>query len=182
MPCNLLPPYGVLLAKGVMAMRQSQARSDWVNDIVDKYANMVYRIAFTHMKNKTDSDDIFQEVFLKLCKSPVKYESDEHVKAWLIKVTVNTCKKSFSTAWHRKTTGLSEEIAHEDRYQDFEIVPVVQSLPAKYLTVIHLFYFEDMPVAEIAQVLDVTVSTIKSRLSRARNLLRNKLKGEFVNA
>ena len=118
-------------------MHQSQARSDWVNDIVDKYANMVYRIAFTHMKNKADSDDIFQEVFLKLCKSPVMYESDEHVKAWLIKVTVNTCKKSFSTAWYRRTTGLSEELAHEDRYQDFEIVPIVQSLPAKYLTVIH---------------------------------------------
>ena len=160
-------------------MCQSQVHSGWVNEMVDKYANMVYRIAFTHMKNKADADDIFQDVFLKLCKSSAIFETDEHIKAWLIKVTINTCKKSFASAWSKKTIGLSEELEYEDQYKDFEIAPIVQSLPMKYLTVIHLFYFEDMPVAEIAKALKSTASTIKSRLSRARNLLRSKLKGEF---
>ena len=158
-------------------MSQSQARGDWVDEIVDKYADMVYRIAFTQMKNKADADDIFQEVFLKLCKSTVAFETDEHVKAWLIKVTINTCRKSFSSPWHKKMTELPEDLEYEDEHHDFEVVPAVQSLPAKYRTVIHLFYFEDMAVADIAKALQSTTSTIKSQLSRARNLLRDKLKG-----
>jgi len=152
-----------------------------VDEIVDKHADMVYRIAFTHMKNKTDADDIFQEVFLKLCESTVAFESDEHVKAWLIKVTINTCRKSFSSAWNKKIIQLPDlehkELSYEDRYQDFEILPIVQALPPKYRSVIHLFYFEDMPISDIAKALKSTNSTIKSQLSRARNLLRNKLKG-----
>ena len=160
-----------------MNMSQSQVHSDWVDKIVDKYADMVYRIAFTQMKNKSDADDIFQEVFLKLCKSEVVFETDEHVKAWLIKVTVNTCKKTFSSPWNKKMVELSEDLEYKDEHQDFEVVPAVRSLPQKYRTVIHLFYFEDMPVADIAKTLRSTVSTVTSQLSRARNLLRNKLKG-----
>jgi len=159
---------------------QSQVHSDWVNAVVDKYAHMVYRIAFTHMKNKADADDIFQEVFLKLCKSPLVFETDDHVKAWLIKVTVNSCRKTFASSWNRKTVAMPEqELPYEDVYHDMEIAPIVQSLPMKYLTVIHLFYYEDMPVAEIAMALGSNVSTVKSQLSRARGLLRTKLKGEF---
>lgn len=158
-------------------MSQSQARGDWVDEIVNKYANMVYRIAFTQMKNKADADDIFQEVFLRLCKAEVAFETDEHIKAWLIRVTINTCRKSFSSSWNTKTTEMPEDLMHEDEYQDFEIVPAVKSLPEKYRTVIHLFYFEDMAVADIAKALESTVSTVKSQLSRARNLLRNILKG-----
>ena len=158
-------------------MSQSQARSDWVDEVVNKHADMVYRIAFTHMKNKADADDIFQEVFLKLCESEVIFETDEHIKAWLIKVTINTCRKHFSSAWNKKTVELPEDIEHEDEYQDFEILPIVSTLPLKYRTVIHLFYFEDMPIADIAKALKSTTSTVKSQLFRARNLLRTKLQG-----
>ena len=158
-------------------MNQSQVHGDWVDEVVDKYADMVYRIAFTHMKNKADADDIFQEVFLKLCKSAVAFETDEHIKAWLIKVTINTCRKSFSSSWNKKVVELPEDLEYEDKHQDFEVVSAVQSLPEKYRTVIHLFYFEDMAVADIAKTLRSTASTVKSQLSRARNLLRNKLKG-----
>lgn len=162
-------------------MSQSQVHGDWVNEIVDKYANMVYRIAFTQMKNKADTEDIFQEVFLKLCKSSVAFKSDEHIKAWLIKVTINTCKKSFSSAWNKKTTELPEELEYESEYQHLELVSVVQSLPVKYRTVIHLFYYEDMSIADIAKTLLSNASTIKSQLSRARNLLKIKLKGDYEN-
>ena len=163
-------------------MSQSQARGDWVDEVVDKYSDMVYRIAFTQMKNKTDADDVFQEVFLKLCKSTAWFESDEHIKAWLIRVTINTCKKSFTSPWNKKMVELPEDLVYEDKHQDFEVVRAVQSLPAKYRTVIHLFYFEDMPVAQIARTLELTAGTVKSQLSRGRNLLKNKLKGEFANA
>jgi len=162
-------------------MSQSQARSDWVDEIVAKYADMVYRIAFTQMKNKTDADDIFQEVFLKLCESEVAFETDEHVKAWLITVTINTCRKTFSSPWNKRKAEMPEDLLYEDEHQDFEVVPAVQSLPEKYRTVIHLFYFEDMAIADIAKTLKSTASTVKSQLSRARDLLRVKLKGGVDN-
>jgi len=160
-----------------MQMSQSQVHSDWVDEVVNKHADMVYRIAFTQMKNKTDAEDIFQEVFLKLCKSEVAFKTDEHIKAWLITVTINTCRKSFASPWNKKMVEMPEDLEYKDKQQDFEVVPTVQSLPQKYRTVIHLFYFEDMPVADIAKVLKSTVSTVTSQLSRARNLLRSKLKG-----
>jgi RNA polymerase sigma-70 factor (ECF subfamily) len=162
-------------------MSQSQARGDWVNEVVDKYADMVYRIAFTQTKNQADADDIFQEVFLKLCKSAVAFETNEHIKAWLIKVTVNTSRKFFTSAWNKKTVELPEELAYEKEYPDFDVVPAVQSLPSKYRIVIHLFYFEDMPIAEIAKTLKLKTATVKSQLSRARELLKNKLNGGFEN-
>jgi RNA polymerase sigma-70 factor (ECF subfamily) len=158
-------------------MNQSQARGDWVDEVVDKYADMVYRIAFVRMKNKADADDIFQEVFLKLCKSKVVFETDEHLKAWLIKVTINTCRKSIFSSWNKKTVRLSNDLEYEDKYQDFDLLEAVLSLSPKYRIVIHLFYFEDMQVSEIANALKSPASTVKSQLSRARNLLGNKLTG-----
>jgi len=163
-------------------MSQSQARSDWVDEVVDKYADMVYRIAFTQMKNKSDAEDIFQEVFLKLCKSDKVFETDEYVKAWLIRVTINTCKKTFVSPWKQRRAEmpekLPEHLIHEDKYEeDSELASIVGLLPEKYRVVIYLFYFEDMSVADIAETLNSTASTVKSQLSRARGILRKKLEG-----
>ena len=162
-------------------MGQSQVCDDRVNEVVDKYADMVYRIAFTQMKNQADADDIFQEVFLKLCKSAVAFETDEHIKAWLIKVTINTSRKFFTSAWQKKTVALPEKLTYEEKNLDFDVIPIVQSLPSKYRIVIHLFYFEDMSIAEVAAVLKSKNNTVKSQLSRARELLKNKLNGGFKN-
>lgn len=158
-------------------MNQSQLQGDWAEEIVDKYAQMVYRIAFSQTKNRHDADDIFQEVFLRLCRHPKAFDNDEHIKAWLIRVTINCCKNSFSSAWSKKTVPMPDDLVHEDKYQDFEIIPAIKSLPPKYSVVLHLFYFEDMAVADISKALKTPASTIKSRLSRARKLLRSKLEG-----
>jgi RNA polymerase sigma-70 factor (ECF subfamily) len=154
---------------------QSQSRGDWVSEVVDKYAGMVYRIAFAQMKNRVDADGVFQEVFLKLCKSAAAFETDEHIKAWLIKVTVNTSRKFFASSWNKKTVELPDELAYEEETPDVDVMPAVQSLPPKYRIVIHLFYFEDMPIAEIAKTLKLKAATVKSQLSRARELLKSKL-------
>ncbi|MCL2838544.1 MAG: sigma-70 family RNA polymerase sigma factor [Oscillospiraceae bacterium] len=164
-----------------MSICQSQARGDWVDEIVDRYADMVYRIAFTQTKNQADADDIFQEVFLKLCKSAVSFETDEHIKAWLIRVTINASRKFFGSGWNKKTVAFPEDLVYEEKDQYTEIIPIVQSLPSKYRTVIHLFYFEDMPIAEIAKILNLKATTIKSQLSRGRGIIKNKLKGGFEN-
>lgn len=152
---------------------------------IEKYADMVYRIALLQTKNKNDADDVFQEVFLRLVKYIHTIEDEEHGKHWLMRVTVNCAKTHFTTAWRRHTVFYEEEREIEESYEmetneDKEIIyQAVKELPDKYRVVIHLFYYEELSIAEIAEVLKKKQNTIKSQLARGRELLKEKLKGEF---
>ena len=139
---------------------------------------MVWRLALARTANVQDAEDVFQEVFLRFFRSEQKLETDEHRKAWLIRCTVNRSKSLFSSPWKKKTVPLETvaEIGVEDEYS--EVYSAVLSLPTKYRTVIHLHYYEGLSVAEIAQTLHVAEGTVKSQLSRARDLLRHILKGD----
>lgn len=159
---------------------KSLRADDFAEDILRKYSDMVYQLALSQLKNRADAEDIFQEVFIKLIKSVKPFESDEHIKAWLIRVTVNCCKKLRSTAWFRHTVPLKDEpIMSTPYYEKSDVYYAILELPPKYRTVIHLFYYEDMSLLEISNALNTKVSTITSQLSRARNLLRKKLKGDY---
>ena len=153
---------------------------------IDNYADMVYRIALTQMKNTTDADDIFQEVFVRLVRNIHKLQSEEHIKAWLIRVTVNCCKKQFSSFWNRNVDGIDgedtmEELADSCKEIDDilngkgRVTAEVNKLPKKYRIVVYLFYYEELSVEEIAKTLDMKVSTVKSQLFRAREMLRDVL-------
>lgn len=157
---------------------KSQGANDKVTETVRKYSDMVYKLALSRTKNKADADDVFQEVFLRYMKNIDKIEDEEHLKAWLIRVTVN-CSKSLSmTAWARNTVPLDEEISFSTPEQS-DVYFATLELPPKYRTVIHLFYYEDMSVAQIAEALETKESTVKSQLSRAREMLKQKLKGGY---
>lgn len=152
------------------------------DEAVSEFADMVYRIALVQVKSKTDADDVFQEVFVRLVKHIHKLESREHIKAWLIRVTVNCAKKHLTSFWNRNVGSLEEEQgAEENGYTIEEENPVrkaVLELPEKYRAVVHLFYFEELSVSEICKVLGQKESTVKSQLFRARELLRSRLEGE----
>lgn len=146
-----------------------------------QHANMVYRLALLQMKNKSDAEDVFQEVFLRLVQHQDKISDEEHLKAWLIRVTLNCCKKQFDSEWRRKTVSMEEqkEAGYEEEYEENVIYKEVQNLPEKYRTVIHLFYFEEYSVKEIGEITGQKESAVKTQLSRARGILKEKLKGEF---
>lgn len=156
-------------------MRDEQITADAA---IDRYADMVYRLARSQMKNTTDADDLFQEVFVRLVSHIQDLESWEHVKAWLIRVTINCAKKHYEQYWNRNVDYMEEpeRVADEgDGYELPEEHPVraaVQKLPPKYRLVIHLYYFEERSVAEIAQLTDQKETTIKSQMHRAREMLK----------
>jgi RNA polymerase sigma-70 factor, ECF subfamily len=170
-----------------LAMRKTKReKSTYLVDTetaINQYADMVYRIAIVQMKNKSDADDIFQEVFIRLVKYKETIESEEHLKAWLIRVTTNCCNKQFTSAWNKKTTFLESEDDISETYeieeQDETVFQAVKQLPENYKSVIHLFYYEEYSVKEIAQILEQSESTIKTRLSRARQMLRKNLGGSY---
>ena len=151
--------------------------------IIDKYADMVYRLALTEVKNQTDADDIFQEVFLRLVKNLHKLENEEHVKAWLIRVTVNCSKSYLGNFWNRNVDAIPEDTQIGRESEELEalingegsVTAAVRKLPPKYRVVVHLFYFEDLSVQEIAKSLKMGESTVKSQLHRARKQLKELL-------
>ena len=148
------------------------------HEMTVKYFDTVYRLALARTKDSAIADDVCQEVFLKYIKSDKQFESEEHVKAWLIRVTINCSKSVFTSSWFKKTRPLSEELVFNTPEKN-DIYHSVMKLPKKYSTVIHLFYYEDMPIAEIARLLNTKESTVKSHLFRARNLLKEHLGGRY---
>lgn len=144
-----------------------------------RHSDMVYRLAVARVKNKYDADDILQEVFLRFIKVKDKVENDEHLKALLIRITINCSKSLLTSSWFKRTEPLSESLSVSDEYSD--TLDAVLRLPQKYRTVIHMHYYMGYSVDEIASILKSKPSTVKSQLHRARKLLKIDLKGEEVN-
>ncbi|MBP3361461.1 MAG: sigma-70 family RNA polymerase sigma factor [Clostridia bacterium] len=139
---------------------------------------MIYKLALNQTKNRENADDVVQEVFLRYIQKDIDFQSEEHVKAWLIRVAINCSKNVFTNSWFKKTEGLSEEISFETPERS-DVYYATLELPQKYRAVIHLFYYEDMSVAEISKCIGVKEATVKSQLHRAREMLRTKLKGGY---
>lgn len=148
-----------------------------IMEVIDKYKDVIYKLALLRTKNEADAEDVLQEVFCKYFQNNMDFKSEEHKKAWLIKVTINCSKKLFRSAWYRKTVQLDDSIEYTD--EEKEVYYSVLELPLKYRTVIHLHYYEDMSIADISKALNIKESTIKSQLHRAKNLLRINLEGEY---
>lgn len=150
-----------------------------VKAVFEKYADMVYRLAFVRTKSESDSDDILQEVFLRYMKVCSKIESEEHLKAMLLRITVN-CSKSFLTSsWFKKTEPFNDTLSYTDSVNEGSVLAEVLKLPVKYRTAVHLHYYCGYSVKEIAQIEGINESTVKTHLSRARAILKETLKEEI---
>ena len=155
----------------------SLPREELILEVIEKYNTMVDRLAFSRTKSVQDAEDIMQNVFMKFIKSNINIESYEHIKAWLIRVTINLSKNLLTSAWFKRTTALEEDIVIALK-EESEVYKYVLDLSTKYRTVIHLFYFEDMTTANIAEILNIKESTVRSQLHRGRNMLKEKMKGD----
>lgn len=144
-----------------------------------RYSDMVYRLAFARVKNKYDADDILQEVFLRFIKVKEKVNNEEHVKALLIRITINCSKSLLSSSWFKRTEPLSETLSVRDK--ELDTLDAVLRLPQKYRTVIHLHYYMGYSINEMAAILKSKPSTVKSQLHRARQKLKIDLEGVEVN-
>lgn len=149
-----------------------------IDEAVRKYADMVYRMAMIHCNSSADADDIFQEVFLKLLKYRKTIKSEEHLKAWLLTVTINQCKSMHLSIWNKRKVSIDEivEPVISNENEDYtELHEAIKDIPVKYRDVIHLFYFEELSIKEISQILNRNEGTIKTQLNRGRQLLKDKL-------
>ena len=157
-------------------MEQSQRTGDFVHDCITRYKDTVYRLAYARTGSKQDADDIFQDVFMKLFTSNPSFESEEHLKAWLIRTTVHTSINLLKSAWRRYTcSDGAGEAAHKQcasggRHD--EIQAALKKLPEKYRVAIYLHYYENYSTDEIAAFMNIKPGTVRSLLSRGRDRLK----------
>lgn len=142
---------------------------------VEKYSYMVYRLAYFYTNSKYDADDIYQDVFLKYLQNKKEFKDEEHKKAWIIRVTINSCKKLWMSSWKRKVIPLNDEIKFEME-EEIGLYNELKKLPKKYRLVIHLYYYEQYSVRDISTILGQKESTIRTWLTRARKLLKKYIK------
>lgn len=122
----------------------------------EAYYSLVYRVAFTQLKSHADTEDVVQEVFIRLLRYQPDFKSKEHEKAWMIKTAMNLCKDVLKSKWHKDVIGMEQ-------------------VPESYKNCLYFFYYEDYSIKEIAKLLSLPENTVKTNLRRGREAVKNRL-------
>lgn len=162
---------------------------DAVENALNLFGDAVLRLAYSYLKKKEDAEDIVQDTLIRLMQSGEIFESEEHMKSWMLRVAANLCKDQLKSSKQQKEVALpggGYEKGVEDEYISGEnnaVIEAVMSLPEKYRSVIHLYYFEEYATKEIAEIVGKKESTVRSLLKRGREKLEvilseNMMKGD----
>ena len=154
-----------------------------VEILIEKYKNNIYAVAFNICKNKYDAEDVVQDTFIQYLSHKKDFQSEQHIRAWIIRVAINKAKNKNNLFFRRNSLPLEDymETLTFESDESHELFEAVMKLPEKYRIVIHLFYYEDYSVQEIADILKITQTNVKVRLSRGRLSLRKTLKEAWSN-
>ena len=156
-------------------MRQS------LHELAAMYQDNLFAVAFNICQNTQDAEDVIQDTFVQYYTTKKEFDSEEHIRAWLIRVAVNKAKNVTRTFWRRNKVSIEDsmETLTFETPESENLFETVMQLPEKYRTVIHLYYYEDYSVGEIAKILKLSESNVKTRLMRGRAMLREVLKEEW---
>lgn len=177
-------------------MKTVQIDGARLQDKMNEYGDMLFKLSYLRLRNIQDAEDVVQETFFQYLRHEEAFESSEHERAWLLKVALNLCRKLWGSAWRRHrsdgewTEECGEKPLHPEDAREPEraalekeagssLMRAVMALPARYRDVIHLFYYEELSVKEIAQVTGRRESTVTSQLTRGRDMLKKALKEDY---
>lgn len=156
--------------------------SDAVERALELFGNDILRLAYSYLKSREDAEDIVQEALIRFMQSAKIFQEEEHIKAWLLRVASNLCKDKLRSSSYQREVALAEgyDIADnkEEKADESDILQYVLTLPDKYRSVIHLYYFEEYSTKEIAEILEKKETTIRSLLKRGREKLANMISQE----
>ena len=143
--------------------------------LAQRYAQMVYRTAYARTGSKTDAEDVVQEEFLRLVRARPSFRDEEHGKAWLLRVAANCTNDLFRLPWRKREDPLRPSMAAEEGPEPSGVLEAVLALPEKYRLVVHLYYYEELSTAEIGRIIGRSEGAVRSRLFRAKRMLRDLL-------
>jgi RNA polymerase sigma-70 factor (ECF subfamily) len=155
-----------------------------INNLIEKYGNSLLRMCFIYLKDSHLAEDAVQDTFIKIHKSYPKFRGDSKEKTWIMRIAINVCKNYLRSSWWKRIdeTMVLENMPSNnsnDALQDEALLLEIMKLSSKYKEVILLFYYQDMKIREIAEVLKTPEATISIRLKRAREILKINLKGWY---
>jgi len=146
-----------------------------VSEIISKYADLVFRLCIVYLKNRANAEDAFQDIFIKLFEKNLKFNDEEHLKAWLIRCTANHCKNMLGSYWNKFRVSIDDVVLPIEDKRDEELVEFVMKLPFKYKGVIYLYYYEGYNTLEISEILNIKEATVRTQLKRGRDILKKDL-------
>ena len=159
-------------------MRQAETNGR-AEMILTRFGDSILRYAYTYLHNMSDAEEVLQDTLMQFLKTAPEFESENHEKAWLLRVAANLSKNRIRYNKLRETDELNDELVAEEREDLSFVWEAVKSLPVKYREVIHLFYHEGYQTAQIAKIHGRNESTVRSDLRRGREKLKEVLKGEY---
>lgn len=173
-------------------MHTNLRHDDFIEHAMHIWGTTVYRLALNQTQSPHDADDVCQEVFVRLLKDTTKFHDDEHLKAWLLCVTVNCCRDLHRSAWKRRAEltdifpdvleDATAEDPHTQAFYQSDVGRALHKLPATTRLIVHLYYYEGYPTEEIARLVRCLPATVRSRLRRARKQLKDLLEKEASDA
>ncbi len=159
---------------------------EYIRYIIEKYSSTIIKLCYTYVKNICDAEDIAQDVLVSLLKRNKPFESDEHEKAWLLRTAINKSKNYLRSGWVKRTVSLDDTVSNElsdsdeiTAKEENEVMEAVLSLPEKYRTPIHLFYYNGYSINEIAKIINKKPATVGTLLARGRSKLKTLMIGGF---
>ncbi len=165
-------------------IERSLRTGDPVHDTIQKYSDMVYRLAFARTQNRFDAEDIYQDVFMKLFSEERHFESEEHKKAWLIRTTANMSINLLKSAWRRYTVCENENLpagqSAKQNSQREKLTAALKKLSEKYRVVLYLHYYEELSTDKIAEITGASPSAVRSQLMRGRNKIKRMIEDKEV--
>lgn len=158
-----------------------QMSQDYIRYVLDTYSQTLIKLSYTYVRNVCDAEDIAQDVLVALLKRGKPFESTEHEKAWLLRTVINKSKNHLRSGWIKRTVSLNDTDSETDNSMDekTQVMEAVLSLPEKYRTVIHLFYYNGYSINEIADIVGKKPATVGTLLARGRSLLKTMMIGGF---
>lgn len=159
-------------------MDASQRMGQELADLYHRHVDTVWRVCYSFMKNRVDTEDMVQEAFLRAYYVDKPFQSKEHEKAWLIVTASNLCKDALKRAW-RRDEPLEDHLELAAPGRDAQVLEAVLALPERYKTAVYLYYYEGYSLKEIASMLGCPQATVRTRLARARRQLKQMLGGEL---
>lgn len=164
-----------------MQNRKDESMKLPVETLIWRYENNLYQAAYSVLQNRADAQDAVQLAFIQYVQDPDSFESEEHIRRWLFRTVLNKAKDIRRSFWRRNRTDLDETIQNMsfEQPKDLDLFSAVSALPRTYRVVLQLYYYEEFSIREISQMLSISENAVKKRLSRARNLLKEKLDEEW---
>jgi RNA polymerase sigma-70 factor, ECF subfamily len=165
----------------------SQDKELLIDKIMDQYGQEILQLAYSYVNNKAIAEDLTQDIFVKCYNSLHTYSGKSKVRTWLWRIAMNHCK-DFLRSWYNRNvvvtgddftrSGTKKEMVEQEviqKEEDDQLISAIMTLPIKYREVIYLFYYQELPIKEIAEMTDTGVNTVKTRLKRAKELLKERL-------